>query len=203
MPLQLYDKEQILDACMAVFARHGYKNTSTVMLAEAAGISKALIFHHFKSKKELYLSVLERCIGKVRTELRVDALPEYRDFFEALDNFSLIKLSYFLKNPDVYKVFIEAFYATPDELKAVIEEKYNALIADKDKVLVRLFEKVPLKEGVNRGQAFELIMITLDHFEKKYLSEVTDLYVLDETYFKNILSKINSFLNMIRYGIEQ
>lgn len=203
MPLQLYNKEQILDACLAVFARHGYKNTSTAMLAEAAGVSKALIFHHFKSKKELYLSVLDQCIEKVRTELRVDALPEYRDFFEALDKFSLIKLDYFLKNPNVYKVLIEALYGTPDELKTDIEEKYDALIADKDKVMERLFEKVPLKEGVDRGQAFELIMITLDHFEKKYLTEVTDLYNLDETYLKSILKKINSFLFMIRYGIEQ
>lgn len=51
MPLQLYEKEQILDACLEIFARHGYAKTSTGMLAEAAGISKALIFHHFKSKK--------------------------------------------------------------------------------------------------------------------------------------------------------
>lgn len=203
MPLQLYDKEQILDACLAVFVRHGYKNTSTVMLAEAAGVSKALIFHHFKSKKELYLSILDRCFEKVRTELNVDALPEYRDFFEALDKFSLIKLDYFLKHPDMYKVLVEAFYETPDELKEDIEEKYDALIADKDKIMERLFEKVPLKEGVDRRQAFELIMITLDHFEKKYLSQMTDLYILDQTYLKNILNEINSFLSMIRYGIEK
>ena len=36
MPLQLYDKEKILDTCLTVFARHGYENTSVAMLAEAA-----------------------------------------------------------------------------------------------------------------------------------------------------------------------
>lgn len=64
MPLQLYDKEKIIHACFNVFAQHGYANTSTTMLAEAAGISKALIFHHFKAKKDLYLNVLDRCIKK-------------------------------------------------------------------------------------------------------------------------------------------
>ncbi|TWL86384.1 hypothetical protein [Bacillus licheniformis] len=34
MPLQLYEKEQILDACLEVFARHGFAKTSTGMLAE-------------------------------------------------------------------------------------------------------------------------------------------------------------------------
>ena len=203
MPLQLYDKEQILDACLAVFARYGYKNTSTVMLAEAAGVSKALIFHHFKSKKELYLSVLDRCFEKARTELRIDVLSEYRDFFEAIDRFSPMKLDYLKKNPAVYKVAREAFYATPDELKADIEEKYGPLIAAKDKVWEQLFEKVPLKEEVDRGQAFELIMITLDHFENKFLSEVTDEKDIDETYLQHFLDKMNSFLSMIRYGIEQ
>jgi AcrR family transcriptional regulator len=71
MPKQLYDKEQILDDCLAVFARHGYEKTSTGMLAEAAGISRALIFHHFNSKKELYLSLLA---GALKREVLKSAL---------------------------------------------------------------------------------------------------------------------------------
>ncbi len=203
MPLQLYDKEKILDACLSVFARHGYDNTSTAMLAEAAGVSKALLFHHFKSKKELYFCVLDRCFEKGRTEMFVDALPEHLDFFEAKEKFSIIKFDYYKKNPDVYKVGKEAFYATPDELKAEIEEKYGTLIANKDKMWERLFEKVPLREGVDRGQAFELIMLALDHFEEKYVAGLTDENVLDETYLQRFLNERNSFLDMIRYGIQR
>ena len=203
MPLQLYDKEQILDACLAVFALHGYEKTSTMMLADAAGISKALVFHHFKSKKELYLSILDRCFETGRTEMGIDALPEATDFFEAKEKLSNMKFGYYKKNPDVYKVAREAFYAAPDELKAEIEEKYGALIANKDKVWERLFEKVPLRAGVERGQAFELIMLTLDYFEKKYLSELMDDNNLNETYFQRFLHERNSFLAMIRYGIQK
>ena len=54
MPLKLYEKEEILDACFHVFAHYGYAKTSTAMLAEAAGISKALLLHHFKNKKKLF-----------------------------------------------------------------------------------------------------------------------------------------------------
>lgn len=92
---------------------------------------------------------------------------------------------------------------TPDELKADTEERYGALRAARDKWWKQLFESVPLREGVNRGQAFELIEITLDYFEKTYLSELTDEGDLDETYWQHFLDKRNSFLNMIRYGIEQ
>jgi len=203
LPSQLYDKEQILDACLAVFAHHGYKNTSTGMLAEAAGVSKALIFHHFKSKKELYLSVLDRCFEKGRIDMGFDNLLEYQNFFEAKEKFSIIKLDYYKRNPDLYKVVREAFFAPPDALKEDIKEKYGALITNKDKEWERLFERIPLREGVDRGQAFTLVMFILDYFDNKYISELADNDDLDEKYLRSFLEERNSFLSLIRYGIEK
>lgn len=77
------------------------------------------------------------------------------------------------------------------------------MIAGKNVVWERLFKKVPLKEGVDRWQAFELIMIILDHFENIFLSEVKDEKDVDETYSQHYLDKMNNLLNMIRYGIER
>lgn len=203
MPLQLYDKEKILDACFNVFARHGYVNTSAAMLAEAAGISKALIFHHFNSKKELYLSVLDRCFEKGRIEMGFDTLLENRDFFEAKEKFSVTKFRYYKRNPDLMRVMREAFYATPDELKTEIQNKYGALLANNEKEWKRLFEKVSLREGVDREQAFRLVMLTLDHFDDKYLSDLENNNTLEETYLRDFLEERNSFLSMIRFGIEK
>jgi len=203
MPLQRYDKEKILDACLTVFASHGYANTSTSMLAEAAGISKALIFHHFKSKKELYLSILDRCFEKGRIEMGFDALFENHDFFAAKEKSSIIKFHYYKKNPDLMKIIIEAFYATPDELKPDIKDKYGKLLAENEKQWKRLFEKVPLKEGVDREQAFRLVMITLNYFDEKYLSDIANEDELDEKYLQSFLEERNSFLSMIRFGIEK
>ncbi len=211
MPIQLYEKEQILDACFSVFVRYGYTKTSTAMLAEAAGISKALIFHHFKSKKELYLSVLDRCFKKMAQELSSDSPPEYKDFFEAKLKSGFSKIDYLKRNPDVNKIIFEAFYETPQELKAdvrkfedYLEEKYGALNDAKDKRMRKLFDKIPMREGTDRELAYELINTTMDSFNKSYLSELTDENKLyDETYWQSFFEKKNSFLNMMRYGIEQ
>ena len=203
MPLQLYDKDRILDACLVVFARHGYQNTSALMLADAAGISKALVFHHFKNKKELYLSVLARCFERAGQEMRVAALPEYPDFFTAMREFSVTKLTYYQQNPDVYRVVREAIQATPDDLKADIQARYGDLITATDTVWENLFEKVPLREGVHRRDAFELVMLTLDHFENQYLSAVSDQTGVDQTYLQGFLEKMNGFLDMVRYGVER
>ncbi len=202
MPLQLYDKEKILDACLSVFARHGYENTSTSMLAESAGISKALIFHHFRSKKELYLSALDRCFEKGSIEMGFGNVPGEWDFFKAKEELSIIKFNYYRKNPYLYRFVREAFYETPDELKSEIQAKYGMLIANKDKELKHLFERVPLKEGVDRDEAFRLITIILEHFENRYIAELPEDGNLDETYLKSFLEERNSFLSMVRYGIE-
>lgn len=203
MPAKLYDKEQILDACLAVFARHGYEKTSTVMLAEAAGISRSLIFHHFKSKKDLYLSLLDRCFEKGSIEISFDNILEQGDFFEVKEKISNIKFNYYRKNPELYKVIMEAFYNTPEELKMEICEKYGKLINKRDEVMELLFEKVPLRKGVDRKQAFEIIKITLDYFENKYLSDLVEDKELNKTYFQNFIEERNGFFDMIRYGIQK
>ena len=46
--------ETILDAAAALFARHGFEQTSLKSLADAAGLSKAGLLHHFPSKDALY-----------------------------------------------------------------------------------------------------------------------------------------------------
>ncbi|NYB75229.1 TetR/AcrR family transcriptional regulator [Sedimentibacter hydroxybenzoicus DSM 7310] len=203
MPLQLYDKDKILDACFEVFAIHGYANTSTTMLAEAAGISKALIFHHFNNKKDLYLSVLDRCIEKGRIEMGFDTLLENQDFFEAKEKFSIIKVNYYKKNPKLMKVMMEAFYETPVELKTEIQNKYGMLLDGNEKAWKKLFEKVDLRENVNREQAFRLVMLTLDYFDNKYLADLENNNDFEEVYLNEFLSERNSFLSMIRFGIER
>lgn len=203
MPKKIYNKEEILDNCLAVFARNGYEKTSTVMLAEAAGISRALIFHHFKSKKDLYLSLIDRCFEKGSNEMGFGNLSEQEDFFGAKEYVSSVKFKYYKENPDLYKVIMEAFYDTPDELKEEIKEKFGGLIDNRDSALERLFDKVSLRDGVERKQAFNLIKLTLDYFEKKYLSEVVNNKDLDESHLQNFLKERNSFIDMIRHGIQK
>jgi AcrR family transcriptional regulator len=55
----------ILDSALEVFARHGYHAASIDDIAAAAGISKALIYEHFPSKRHLHAALLERHVGEL------------------------------------------------------------------------------------------------------------------------------------------
>jgi AcrR family transcriptional regulator len=49
----------ILDAARSAFADRGFHQTSLDAVAERAGISKALLYEHFASKRELFGAMLE------------------------------------------------------------------------------------------------------------------------------------------------
>jgi AcrR family transcriptional regulator len=51
-------REQIIRTAVEVFSKHGFSGTTTKRIAEAAGISEAMVFRHFTSKDDLYEAIL-------------------------------------------------------------------------------------------------------------------------------------------------
>src|SRR5215470_9106197 len=53
-------RTRILDAAMLVFRRHGFRRSSIEQVAEAAGLTRQALYHHFDSKEALFRAVIER-----------------------------------------------------------------------------------------------------------------------------------------------
>src|SRR5271170_823021 len=69
-------RQAIVERAVPLFARKGFAGTTTRELAEAAGISEALLFRHFPSKQLLYREILREvgCQGDPALE-KLAALP--------------------------------------------------------------------------------------------------------------------------------
>ncbi|NJB67807.1 AcrR family transcriptional regulator [Desulfobaculum xiamenense] len=52
-------KRKILETAAELFAAKGYKDTSIAELSRLTGAAEGTIFHHFKNKEQIYISVLE------------------------------------------------------------------------------------------------------------------------------------------------
>ena len=52
-------RTQILDAALKLFAHRGYGATSVRDIAEAAGLSKGNVYHHFADKESIFRELLE------------------------------------------------------------------------------------------------------------------------------------------------
>lgn len=54
-------RASIIRTARTVFVEKGFNGTTTRELAEAAGVSEALLFKHFPSKESLYSAILKSC----------------------------------------------------------------------------------------------------------------------------------------------
>jgi PAS domain S-box-containing protein len=85
-------RDELIDAALRLFARHGYRATGIDTILAEAGAAKMTLYHHFKSKDELIVATLQRCDAEWRAwfQQRVDELADTSrektgaEFFPAL-----------------------------------------------------------------------------------------------------------------------
>jgi TetR/AcrR family transcriptional regulator len=73
-------KEKILETALVEFADKGYEGARVDRIAIEAGVNKALIYYHFKSKEELYVSTINYLFRKsAPTELEIPSSLAVRE----------------------------------------------------------------------------------------------------------------------------
>ena len=72
-------QSRIIDAALELFARHGVGGTSLQMIADEIGVTKAAVYHQYKTKDEIVLAVAESELARVAALLEpadAEASPE-------------------------------------------------------------------------------------------------------------------------------
>ncbi len=59
-------RRQLLDAGAALFAQHAYEEISMRQIAEAAGVSKPLLYHYFPSKNDLFMAAVTEAASELQ-----------------------------------------------------------------------------------------------------------------------------------------
>jgi len=66
---EISSRDKILDAAEHLFAQRGYAGVGLREVAEAVGLGKSSLFHHFKNKPELYAAVCGRILTRIGSRL--------------------------------------------------------------------------------------------------------------------------------------
>lgn len=131
------NRERILNAALARFARTGLGGTRVDEIAADAGLSKTNLLYYFRTKNELYVTVLTRTLDMWLEPLRqIDAA---RDPREALAHYVTCKLEAARDFPEASRLFaLEIIHGAP-MLSGVIAGELKELV-DAKATLLRLWQ---------------------------------------------------------------
>ncbi|MGM9614772.1 MAG: TetR/AcrR family transcriptional regulator [Oscillospiraceae bacterium] len=118
-------QQKILNAGFQVFSENSYKKSPVSEIAEAAGISKSLLFFYFRNKKELYLFLWEKA-----AEITMEYLTEYKcyepgDLFLMMERGMAAKFHIMEKYPYIAQFAIKAFYEKDENISEEIHKSYQ------------------------------------------------------------------------------
>lgn len=77
-------RQQILDTSLAVFCRYGFHKTSMLDIAQAAGMSRAALYLHFKNKEDVFRSGSEHTHTEVMRQVE-SALATETDVMQRIE----------------------------------------------------------------------------------------------------------------------
>jgi AcrR family transcriptional regulator len=111
-------RRRLLDVGAQLFTDHAYDEISMAQIARAAGISKALLYHYFPSKRDYFVATLAGGADALRRRVEPDpGLPPVQALAASVDAY----LAWIEENADAYAKLVRSAGAVP-EVRELVEE---------------------------------------------------------------------------------
>jgi AcrR family transcriptional regulator len=135
-------RERLLESAKILFSQKGYYATSVEDIVESAGFSKGAFYFYFKSKEELFKSLVE--------EMHLNIVKRLEDFLErdlsledALIEHAKVFLEDIYQNRHIAQIFLFQLVGTNEEFR----ELYYTKIAHLRELLAKMVDK-----AIQRGE---------------------------------------------------
>ena len=146
----------VISAALSVFGQNGYKKASTADVAAAAGISKAMIFHYFGSKKDMYLYLCEYCYNEMQKTLK-DSAKAGDDFFDRVRYATEAKIA-LLKANTYMLVFLTSMYSESDpEVSDDLQRYYKLIAPSQEQFVVKENDAIKFKADINPEKVLQML----------------------------------------------
>ena len=164
-------RHQILHVAVTLFSERGFGGTTTKEIAQAAGVSEAMVFRHYATKQELYSAILDHkaCSGDSMNpeEMVAEALKQKDDravfgrlalgaleHHEADPEFQRLLLHAALERHELAEMFFEKFVRRVYELLGgyIAERQRDGAMAQIDPaIVVRAFIGMVIHHSLNNN----------------------------------------------------
>ena len=146
MNAQLRDirKEQIMNAAQSVIIQKGFDQSRMDDIVDKAQLSKGAIYWYYKSKKDVYLSLIDYWFNQYSAGV-INSLSEEHSCSEQLQSLFDYFVEQFHKNPGTFKIMLE-FWRTSG-LDSDFNEKLQEIYSHFLEYIIDI-----IKSGVNNGE---------------------------------------------------
>jgi AcrR family transcriptional regulator len=167
--LPLEKQERIINAAYKVFAQNTYKKAPMSEIANEGNISKALLFHYFKNKKELYYFLWDKSIEQVKRASQEYGVLETTDFFEMIYRSLLAKCSVIRAYPWLYQFAVKAYYEQEPEIKQLIQKSFLDEDQSSEEIMWNYIDISNIRQDIDIRLLYREILLISDGYLRQML----------------------------------
>ncbi len=141
-------QQEILEAALRIFVRKGYADTRMDDIVEATGLSKGAIYHHFASKRELFVALIEHWMDQFAPIMNPGqhSGKSSADIIRIIGRFTTMLFNrnqdWFLAEPEIWSMA-----KRDEEIQGLASQLYTRILGEFETVITR---------GINYGEFKEV-----------------------------------------------
>lgn len=196
-------RSKIIEAALQEFGEHGYDGASTNQICQAAGISKGLLYHYFKSKENLFLAVCSKCVEDLEADFAKDPMKNGNVDINALSRFYRRQANFFSSHPNHYRILSYILGNPCEPVESYISEKRKEY-KDEASIALRLFlSRSAIRPGVDKEMALELTLEIIDSILSKYIHAVYQQHMSIDLAMEMMERDLRAAVDIMLNGILQ
>lgn len=162
--LPMEKQQRIINAAYKVFSENNYKKAPISEIADEGGVSKALLFHYFTNKLELYMFLWNSSIEQIHKASSEYRVTDTTDFFEMIHRSLLAKCSVIRSYPYLYQFAVKAYYEQEPKIKSSIQESFYAVNKSSENILWETVDVSKFRQDIDTGLVYQELLWTSDGY---------------------------------------
>ncbi len=159
-------QDLIRNSAMLEFGENTFKKTSADSIAKRANISKGLLFHYFKDKREMYLYLfqyaIDECMDIFNKHILKASYFKETDFFQTLEKGQEVKMDMVRRHPGLFRFVMRAYYERDSVLTPKLRKKLNDVLTESTSSFLARTDLYKFKDGVDPRALVRLLTLSAE-----------------------------------------
>jgi len=192
----LAHREEILSAAEKVFAAKGFFPTTMSDIAREAEFGTGTLYNYFKSKDELYFTLIEEKVEKINHLVKAE-LSQKNSAVERIKNALMLQFEFMERNRDFFRIYI----SERSRFEWTVKDDLGKAVHEKMVMYINLLAEV-MRQGTKEGEFRPLDSMDLAHaLVGIFNSFVFEWLISQKTY--PLISKLDTVLEIFLSGVQQ